>query len=195
MEINMGRMSKRETILDTAEALFSTQGFAATGINQITRDAGVASMTLYNNFDSKDDLIIAALIRRSEQLLADIQAAANQGCDAHTSILAVFDAIEHWVKTQLKSSAGFTGCLFLKAAHEHPDLSSNARRIAVRHKEAIISMFRRYLDDLGADDSSEMALSLHLLIDGAISQAQLFSDAKSVRRARNLANILLNAID
>jgi len=32
----MGRSSKRDVVLDTAENLFSVQGFIATGINQIT---------------------------------------------------------------------------------------------------------------------------------------------------------------
>ena len=59
----MARASKRELVLDTAERLFTQDGFTATGINLITQEAGIASMTLYNNFKSKDGLVLAVLVR------------------------------------------------------------------------------------------------------------------------------------
>ncbi|HIP77475.1 MAG TPA: TetR/AcrR family transcriptional regulator, partial [Kiloniellaceae bacterium] len=58
--------SRREHLVDTATQLFSRHGYRATGIDTILAEAGVAKMTLYNHFKSKDELILASL-RRSDE--------------------------------------------------------------------------------------------------------------------------------
>ncbi len=51
----------REKILTTAARLFLEQGFAATGIATICREAGVNPGSLYHFFASKDALLIGVL--------------------------------------------------------------------------------------------------------------------------------------
>ncbi|MCO1692374.1 helix-turn-helix transcriptional regulator, partial [Pseudomonas aeruginosa] len=56
---------KREQLLSTAVDLFYREGYHATGIDRILAESGVAKMTLYKHFRSKDELIMAALeVRR-----------------------------------------------------------------------------------------------------------------------------------
>src|SRR5262245_61425521 len=59
--------SKREELIDTALRLFSRHGYRATGIDTILAEAGVAKMTLYHHFKSKDELIVAALKKRDAE--------------------------------------------------------------------------------------------------------------------------------
>ncbi|HAD87737.1 MAG TPA: TetR family transcriptional regulator, partial [Rhodospirillaceae bacterium] len=56
--------SKRQLLIDTALDLFRREGYHATGIDRVIAEAGVARMTLYNHFKSKDELILAALRHR-----------------------------------------------------------------------------------------------------------------------------------
>ena len=56
--------AKRDQLIDTALELFNRDGYRATGIDKILGECGVAKMTLYNHFGSKDELILAALKRR-----------------------------------------------------------------------------------------------------------------------------------
>ena len=58
--------SRREQLVETALTVFNRDGYHAAGIDRILAEAGVAKMTLYNHFRSKDDLILAALRRRDE---------------------------------------------------------------------------------------------------------------------------------
>ena len=58
--------SKRDQLIDTALTLFYRDGFHATGIDRILAESGVAKMTLYKHFKSKDELIEAALQTRME---------------------------------------------------------------------------------------------------------------------------------
>ena len=57
----MAQPSARDHILDTAKRLFYRDGFRATGIDRIVAESGVAKMSLYRHFPSKDDLIAAFL--------------------------------------------------------------------------------------------------------------------------------------
>ena len=53
--------SARERILETAEELFYREGIRAVGIDTIIEKSGVAKMSLYRSFPSKDDLVAAYL--------------------------------------------------------------------------------------------------------------------------------------
>ena len=55
---------RRDHLVGTALSLFSKHGYHATGIDRILAESGVAKMTLYKHFRSKDELILAALRRR-----------------------------------------------------------------------------------------------------------------------------------
>src|SRR5580700_7175869 len=53
--------SARQRILDVAIPLFYHEGIRAVGIDTIIARSGVAKMSLYRNFPSKDDLVVAFL--------------------------------------------------------------------------------------------------------------------------------------
>ncbi len=57
---------RREELVQTAVRLFRKNGYHATGIDRILAEAGVAKMTLYKHFRSKDELILGALRRWDE---------------------------------------------------------------------------------------------------------------------------------
>jgi AcrR family transcriptional regulator len=48
-------------IVRTASRLFYRQGYSNTGINQIIEEAGVAKSTLYQQFRSKEDILLVYL--------------------------------------------------------------------------------------------------------------------------------------
>lgn len=60
--------STRESILDTAEALFAQQGHDGTSMRQITGAAGVNLASVNYHFGSKESLVQAVLKRRLEVL-------------------------------------------------------------------------------------------------------------------------------
>ncbi len=62
-------VSRRDHLVDTAMKLFCKHGFRATGIDKVLSESGVAKKTLYNHFKSKDELIIAVLQKRDEEVM------------------------------------------------------------------------------------------------------------------------------
>ena len=63
--------STRQRILDTAERLFADQGFHATTLRRITREAGVNLAAVNYHHGSKDALILAVFQRRLDELNSD----------------------------------------------------------------------------------------------------------------------------
>src|SRR3954469_19908631 len=101
----------RERLLAIAIDLFYRNGFAAVGIDQVIETAGVTKTTFYKHFESKDDLMVAAVQRRDEW---ESQAWARAirkfaGSDDPVKILlAMFDVMDFWF-----NDPDFRGCMFL----------------------------------------------------------------------------------
>ncbi len=72
----------REQILDAASAQFESVGIARSTMNDITRRAGLARMTLYRRFANKQELVEATLLREAAWFLADLQ----REIDAHATV-------------------------------------------------------------------------------------------------------------
>ncbi|WP_329197527.1 TetR/AcrR family transcriptional regulator [Streptomyces sp. NBC_01435] len=188
------RGAARGRILDAAARRFYADGVAATGIDTITAEAGVAKMSLYNNFDSKADLVRAYLEARHEEWLGlyERRLAATQGpADA---VLAVFDAYaDH---AGLAYEHGFRGCGLLNAAAELP-AGHEGRTVVRHHKEQVEGLLAAHLQELLPDQeerATATAEHLAFLLEGAIVRAGLEGDAVRMRRARDLAASLVGAL-
>lgn len=72
----------REQLLDAAAAQFESVGIARSTMNDITRRAGLARMTLYRRFANKQELVEATLLRETAWFLADLQ----REIDAHDTV-------------------------------------------------------------------------------------------------------------
>lgn len=84
-------LQTRDLILDAAERLFATQGFAATTIKQIGTAAGVNAALLYYYFEDKEELYYAVLHRVISTLGARIverMAAAHDPEEAVRALVA-----------------------------------------------------------------------------------------------------------
>lgn len=64
----MRRAERRQALIDAGTRAFAGSGFAATSLDDIAAEAGVARDTIYRNFDSKSDLYRAALGQIMSQL-------------------------------------------------------------------------------------------------------------------------------
>lgn len=177
--------TKRDHLLDTAFALFSREGYHAVGIDAVLAKAGVAKMTLYNHFKSKEELIAAVLERRAREIAGEIGAkvAAAPG-GAKGRVLAVFDWLDEWFR-----SPGFHGCLFIKAAGEFPAKGDLPRQAAVAFKQACQDLLDTLCAELKVADAPALARQLALLVEGASVLAFIqrrpdaAADAKAAARA------------
>jgi AcrR family transcriptional regulator len=168
-EVTSGRrQTARERILDTAYELFSRHGTRAVGVDRIIAECGIAKMTLYRNFPSKDHLILAFLERRQEVWgRAWLQAEIEQRADAPPEqLLAIFDVFEEWFARD-----DFEGCSFINVMLEVDDADSPVRRATVEHLAEIRVLLRELAVEAGIDDPDRFARQWHILMKGCIVSA------------------------
>src|SRR3954470_24395806 len=135
------RLSARERILETAYDLFSRHGTHAVGVDAIVADSGVAKMSLYRNFGSKDELILAFLRRREELWTKDwLQGEVMRRADDPAGrLLAIFDVFGEWFARD-----DYEGCSFVNVMLEVTDPDHPVRQASVQHLVTI----RAYVADL-----------------------------------------------
>lgn len=188
------RRPARERLLAAAALRFYADGVAATGIDTITAEAGVAKKSLYNNFSSKAELVRAYLDARHEEWLGLYRSRLAQAESPRDGVLAVFDAYADHAASAYER--GFRGCGLLNAAAELP-AGDEGRAVVRRHKEAVEQLLAGHLGLLlpeRPDDARTLAEHLALLLEGAMARAGLEGDDGRLRHARAIAADLLDRL-
>jgi len=173
----------------TAWRLFYRDGYRAVGIDTILAEAGVAKMTLYNHFPSKEALIVAIVEQRSQDRLAALeQSIEGAKRSPANQILAVFDGLKKWF-----ASEDFKGCAFIRALSEYPEPDHPIHRAAWAHKRAVNARLRALAVGAKAKTPGALADSISLLIDGAIVAAHATGSVEPAETARMAAQKIIKA--
>ncbi|MEA2058923.1 MAG: TetR/AcrR family transcriptional regulator [Actinomycetota bacterium] len=178
----------RERILETASRLFYRDGFRAVGIDTIVAEAGVAKMSLYRHFPSKDDLIVAYLEESNRQFWDWLDNAVADIEDPADKLTAMLEAIQ-----RLSTSPQCLGCTFQGTAAEFPDRNDPGHEVAVAHKRAVRDRFENLAAEAGLRDSEGLADQLLLLMDGAWVAARMFGPDNPATELADAATTLINA--
>src|SRR5215475_2538777 len=178
---------KRDHLLAIAQRLFCEVGFHTVSVDAIIEEAGVARMTLYKNFGSKEDLIVATLKREDKMfrqwLVSAVEAQSNHSEDR---ILGLFHALHDRF-----ASEGYYGCAFIRASIEYPAPGHPVHRAAREHKEMIRSYLRGLAAEVEGADPVILSEQLYLLFEGAITASQLHGEPWPADYARQAAKTLL----
>ncbi len=173
----MRRSEIRDHLLETALRLFNQHGYTATGVDLIIAEAGVAKTTLYRHFDTKEDLILAALERQDEQARDAMRAFVEQrASDPVGRLLATFDCLEAWFRDER-----FRGCPFVSAAGEHKDTANPVFRAAALHKRLTLAYFEELAHAARFAEPKRIAAEINVLHEGATAVAQMTRTAEPAR--------------
>ena len=180
-------LSARERILDTAYDLFSRHGIRAVGVDRIIATSGVAKMSLYRHFHSKEELVLAFLEEREkrwtmEWLHAEASSRADDGAGR---LLAIFDVFDEWFK-----GADFEGCSFINVLLEFGELDHPIRQATAGHLATIRGLVCEFAEQAGVADPEGVAAKWHILMKGSIVTAGE-GDREAARRAQALGELLL----
>nr|WP_298098058.1 TetR/AcrR family transcriptional regulator [uncultured Shinella sp.] len=181
------RVPARERLLKAAAELFYRDGVGATGIDTITAHAGVAKMSLYNNFASKSDLVKAYLDARLEEWHMLYRERLATATTPREKLLAVFDSyVDH---AELAYGWGFRGCGLLNAAAELP-VGDAGRATVAFQKEEVEQLFKDYLRQIKPERGAaidETAEHLSFVLEGAMARAGLDGHDGRLKAARRIA--------
>jgi AcrR family transcriptional regulator len=173
----------RRRILETADRLFYQDGIRAVGIDRIIAEAGVAKMSLYKHFPSKDDLILAVLQHREQNVLEFFRSAIERhGKRAKTPLRAFFSALKDFFE-----SPGFRGCPFQNAAVELADPAHPGTEFVLGHKHRFSEFLRGLVEQTVGNAAAKVAPAVNILVEGAIITAVIQGNPDAADVARDAA--------
>ena len=177
----------RERIDDTAYELFSKRGVRGVGVDELVARSGVAKMTLYRHYPSKDQLALAFLRRREELWTrAWLQAEVERRATAPTErLLTIFDVFDKWFRR-----SDFEGCTFINVLLETDRKDHPVRIATVEHLAAIRAFLRGLAEQAGVRDADDFARQWHILMKGSIVAAGE-GDKDAALRAQAIGRLLL----
>jgi AcrR family transcriptional regulator len=182
------REPARDRILDAAAELFYAHGVNSVGIDAVIERAGVAKMSLYNHFASKDELVAATLERIDDEWFDWLEMTVDRlARRPEDRPLAFFDALYEWF-----GSPGFRGCPFLNVQAEVADASHPARGSCRTHTERLREFIRSQLRLAGAASADERVEDLLMLTEGAVTLAVATGDREAANRAKRIAQQILS---
>ncbi len=148
--------------------LFYREGIRAVGVDAVARQAGVAKISLYRCFSSKEELVVAYLEqRRADYWQQWDDLVARHDGDPRGQLRAIFGYL-----VARTTQPRYRGCPFLNCAIEFPDPASPAHQLAVAVKREVVHRLTRMAEAIGARSPAQLADGLVLLIEGAYAISQ-----------------------
>jgi TetR/AcrR family transcriptional regulator, transcriptional repressor for nem operon len=164
----------RDRIVRTAFQLFHEQGYNATGVATIVREADVNPGSLYHFFESKDALLLGVL----EFALGYLGEAVMDPVEAQTSdpMDRVFTLLNHY-RRRMERERCRLGCPIGNLALEVSDGNADARRLVHTNFENWASRVEGWLtgagDRLPADvDRRQLARFVLTVMEGGLMQSR-----------------------
>lgn len=184
--------SARERILATAHDLFYRDGIRATGVDRLIAESGVAKLTFYRHFASKDALVREFLDFRHRRWMAwFIDALGRHGAaspaEGPSRLLLLADVLQEWTE-----QPDFRGCAFINSVVEIAQALPEAVDIARVHKAEMTQVIAELLPE-GATREL-LADAAALVFDGAIVRAQMAGDVAGREAAVGTLRTVLGAL-
>ena len=163
----------RDRILRTAFQLFHEQGFNATGVATIAREAGVNPGSLYHFFESKDDLLLGvlgfALDYLGPAVINPVEAAVANPIDRVFALLQGY-------RDRMEREGCRMGCPMGNLALEVSDSNAKARVLVHQNFENWIGRVETWLAEdtrlSSAVDRHRLARFVLTVMEGGLMQAR-----------------------
>ena len=178
----------RQRLVEAAVRRFYRDGFRSVGIDQVLADVGISKTAFYKHFESKEDLMLAALEMQNEWLQDTFHTMIRQrgGPTAVGQLHAVLDVVDHII-----ASDDFQGCIFVNAAMEFPLAHEPVHVAAAENKQAIEDILYALAVKAGADDPRTLAQELCLIMEGTYVTRHVTGNKHTIDIARRVARLVI----
>ncbi|HEV7327944.1 MAG TPA: TetR family transcriptional regulator [Bosea sp. (in: a-proteobacteria)] len=169
----MAESVTRTRIIAAAEALFYGHGLHSVGVDAIAEAAGVTKRTLYNHFQSKDELIAAYLAARDRPAVELYRRwLGDPRRPLAERIANIFAELAEHAKRPKWRGCGFTrAAVELAGQPGHPAVA-----MAAGHKRRFEAWLAGELRESGLPAPEPIARQLAILVEGAIAQMLIHRD-------------------
>jgi AcrR family transcriptional regulator len=180
----------RQQILDGAYRLFRRRGYSRVTMDDIAAETICTKRTLYNHFESKDQLLAEVLTAQHKLAVKAFNTFGDRLFGSPEAIIkGMFRELAVWADKPRWAGSGFTRLVIeLADLPGHP-----ARLVARRHKARLERCFSELLERSGVRRAAELSRAIWLLSEGAISLILVHGDQGYSAAASEAANALLRS--
>ena len=176
----------RQLIVERAMPLFNTRGYSGASMSDISRETGLEKGGIYNHFDSKEAIALAAFeyaVGLVEALFAEVLAGKERATERLAAIVGVY--------TNLADGSLLPGgCPILNTAVEADDTMPHLRdRARVAMSDCLRLIGSTVKEGIARGelrpetDPRAVATVITATLEGAIVLTRLYDDAEHMRRA------------
>jgi AcrR family transcriptional regulator len=162
-----GEKRAGEKVFEVAADLFYRDSIRSVGVETIVKQAGVAKISLYRSFASKDHLVVAYLQNRNADYWRTLDRMMAKQNDPHAQLRMLVEYVAGRATTP-----GYRGCPFINYAAEFPDASHPGHRVVQENKQKMRQRLTNIAKAMGARRPTALADALFLLIEGAYASSQ-----------------------
>jgi len=173
-------MSKKEVIVQTALDLFDKFTYGSVGVNRIIEEAGVNKVTFYKCFSSKEKLLVFCLIRRKENIQAEIMNELE--VINENDHLGKIKAVYNWHITWFKSES-FNGSIFQKATFEVLRIYPSIIQPIKDYRSWLYHLSEGLFAKLSISDPQVLASIFICIIDGMAIYANMTQDYEKIEQS------------
>jgi AcrR family transcriptional regulator len=154
------RLKSRQNLMEAALRLFSTNGYHATSISAIAKEAGVAVGLMYNYFNSKEELLDSIIEDFFQNLMIAVSAEFQKSAESQ-DVRKILDTIIKAVQERHESWRLLAGIMF------QPNVSLNGSQKIQNFFLHQQGLFESYFQHSGAEHPQENAKILNSVLHGA----------------------------
>ncbi|OON41026.1 hypothetical protein BTJ39_03390 [Izhakiella australiensis] len=177
----------REQIMHAAKRLFIKRGATNVGINEVTAEAGVARMTLYNNFPAKETLISEVYQQVAAEIMQRLTDTTARKKGEREKILGLFDEIA-------AQQEDYRGCPMIHASLQAEEAAGEVYQLVQAYKQRLRAFIYQQLSEK-RHEREMLADQILLLLDGAATEYYLRGALTPLASARRAVSILLSHME
>ncbi|GGG19005.1 hypothetical protein GCM10011344_19490 [Dokdonia pacifica] len=182
--------SIRQAIINNASDLFYRNGYNNTEISEIATSSGISEATLFDHFNTKEEICIAHLRHRNEEFSKQVMAYVAQAPKGKERVMAIFHYLELFY--QMKD---FNGCWSIKVFSEVPMSNTLIKNEVQSQKNGLINYIEMLLSENIIVDNPEegykvLAQKIYLLLEGAVAQSNLHKKEWPITLAKEMCYTL-----
>ncbi|KGE17182.1 TetR/AcrR family transcriptional regulator [Paenibacillus wynnii] len=183
--------NSREAILDTASRLFFTQGYHATGLNQIIKDSDSPKGSLYHYFPKgKEELALTCINRTSEVVAQKLRNHIEiSGSTTEAMVEFIQGMAMDAVQTSFKGIVPFSFWLAVETSCISEELRSACQSVFKDWQDVVmLRLMEEGVEERSAADKASVVISL---FEGALLQTLTYRDEGPLLAAAKMIPVLL----
>lgn len=186
------KSNSREAILDTASRLFFTQGYHATGLNQIIKDSDTPKGSLYHYFpNGKEQLALTCINRTSDAVTQKLRCELdNNRTTADALVAFVLGMAMDGVNSSFKGIVPFSSWVAVETSCISEDLRNTCQSVFMEWQGDITaSLVKEGAEPESAEVKASAVISL---FEGALHQAMTFRNEQPLLAAARVIPAVLS---